>query len=132
MVRQSEPGNLTCAMQTINSSGSAVASLGALNTPAPRAPASPNAAAAAAPAQAAPATTHAELKAAVDAANQQLDQSNRELAFVFDDKLGRMLVKIVDTRTNTVIRQVPSEEMLAAARALSGSSTRGALLSGKA
>ena len=119
-------------MQTINSTGSAVASLGALNTPTPRAPASPNAAAAAAPAQAAPATTHAELKAAVDAANQQLDQSNRELTFVFDDKLGRMLVKIVDTRTNTVIRQVPSEEMLAAARALSGSSTRGALLSGKA
>jgi uncharacterized FlaG/YvyC family protein len=43
-----------------------------------------------------------------------------------------MLVKIVDTRTNTVIRQVPSEEMLAAARALSGSSTRGTLLRGKA
>lgn len=54
------------------------------------------------------------------------------MTFVFDDKLGRMLVKIVDTRTNTVIRQVPSEEMLAAARALSDSSTRGALLTGKA
>jgi len=76
--------------------------------------------------------TPAQLKAAVDAANQQLDQSNRELTFVFDDKLGRMLVKIVDTRTNTVIRQVPSEDMLAAARALSGSATRGALLRSKA
>jgi flagellar protein FlaG len=118
-------------MQSISSAGP-VPSLGAPNTPAPRAPASPNAAAAAAPAQAAPATTHAELKAAVDAANRELDQSNRELTFVFDDKVGRMLVKIVDTRTNTVIRQVPSEEMLAAARALSGSSTRGALLRSKA
>ena len=73
-----------------------------------------------------------QVKAAVEAANQQLDRSNRELTFVFDDRLNRMLVKIVDTRTNTVIRQVPSEEMLAAARALSGSSTRGALLRGKA
>jgi flagellar protein FlaG len=118
-------------MQAINSTGS-VASLGAVNTPAPRTPASPNAAAPAASQEPAPAATPAQLKAAVEAANQQLDQSNRELTFVFDDKLGRMLVKIVDTRTNTVIRQVPSEEMLAAARALSGSSTRGALLSGKA
>jgi flagellar protein FlaG len=119
-------------MQSINSTGSAVASLGALKAPGPRTPASPNAGVSAAPQEPAPAATPAQVKAAVDAANQQLDQSNRELTFVFDDKLGRMLVKIVDTRTNTVIRQVPSEEMLAAARALSGSSTRGALLSGKA
>jgi flagellar protein FlaG len=76
--------------------------------------------------------TAAQVKAAVDAANRELDQSNHELTFVFDDKLGRMLVKIVDTRTNTVIRQVPSEDMLAAARALAGSPTRGALLKSKA
>lgn len=130
MVRQSEL-ELTRAMQSISSAGP-VPSLSAPNTPGPRSPASPNAAAAVAPQEPAPAATPAQLKAAVDVANQQLDQSNRELAFVFDDKLGRMLVKIVDTRTNTVIRQVPSEEMLATARALSGSSTRGALLSGKA
>ncbi len=117
-------------MQSISSTGP-LSSLGAPNAPGPRTPASPNAAAAAAPQEPAPAATHAQLKAAVEAANQQLDQSNRELAFVFDDKLSRMLVKIVDTRTNTVIRQVPSEEMLATARALSGS-MRGALLSGKA
>jgi flagellar protein FlaG len=78
------------------------------------------------------APTLAELKAAVEQANRQLDQSNRELTFVFDDNLGRMLVKIVDTGTNTVIRQVPSEDMLAAARALSGASTRGVLLRDKA
>ena len=76
--------------------------------------------------------TAAQVKAAVEAANQQLTQSNRELTFVFDDTLGRMLVKIVDTRTNTVIRQVPSEDMLAAARALSGPPARGALIKGKA
>ncbi len=118
-------------MQSVNSAGPAP-SVAALDAQGPRTPVSPNASAAPAPRSPAPAATLAQLKAAVDAANQQLDQSNHELTFVFDDKLGRMLVKIVDTRTNTVIRQVPSEEMLAAARALSGSSTRGALLSGKA
>jgi flagellar protein FlaG len=117
-------------MQSISSTGS-VPLIGASSAPGPRTPASPNAGSAA-PREPAPPATPAQLKAAVDAANQQLEQSNRELTFVFDDKVGRMLVKIVDTRTNTVIRQVPSEEMLAAARALSGSSTRGALLRGKA
>jgi flagellar protein FlaG len=115
-------------MQSISSAGSAP-SVAEPDKPRSRYPADAKAPAAAegkAPA------TPAQLKAAVDAANQQLDQSDLELTFVFDDKLGRMLVKIVDIRTNTVIRQVPSEEMLAAARALSGSSTRGALLSGKA
>ncbi|MBV8211454.1 MAG: flagellar protein FlaG [Burkholderiaceae bacterium] len=78
------------------------------------------------------AVTPAQVKAAVAAANQALDQSNRELSFVFDDTIGRMLVKIVDTRTNTVVRQIPPEEMLKAARALSDASKRGALLTGKA
>jgi len=125
-------------MQSISST--AAPSVEALNAQSPRQTANPNASAAAAPQRPGatgqgsgePAATPAQLKAAVEAANQQLDQSKRELTFVFDDKLGRMLVKIVDTRTNTVIRQMPPEEMLAAARALSGSSTRGTLLRGKA
>jgi flagellar protein FlaG len=124
-------------MQSISSAGAP--SVEALNAQSPRQTANPNASAAAAPQRPGatvqggePAATPAQLKAAIETANQQLDQSKRELTFVFDDKLGRMLVKIVDTRTNTVIRQVPSEEMLAAARALSGSSTRGTLLRGKA
>jgi flagellar protein FlaG len=76
--------------------------------------------------------TSAQLKAAVAEANQKLDQSNRELTFVFDDTLGRMLVKIVDKQTNAVVRQVPSEDMLAMARALSGSPASGALIKSKA
>jgi flagellar protein FlaG len=126
-------------MQSISSAGPAP-SVGGLNAQSPRQTANPNASAAAAPQRpdatgqggGAPAATPAQLKAAIDAANEQLDQSKRELTFVFDDKLGRMLVKIVDTRTNAVIRQVPSEEMLAAARALSGVSRRGALIKDKA
>ncbi len=92
----------------------------------------PTAASASAAVPATSAPTPDQVKAAVALANQQLDQSNHELSFVFDDKLGRMLVKIVDKSTHTVIRQVPSEEMLAAARALSGSATLGTLLHGKA
>ncbi|HEX4586273.1 MAG TPA: flagellar protein FlaG [Burkholderiaceae bacterium] len=118
-------------MQSISSVGPASAA-GVSNPQDPRHAASPGAAAAPAQGEAPTAVTPAQLKAAVDAANQALDQSNREISFVFDDKLGRMLVKIIDKRTNTVVRQVPSEEMLAAARALSDSGTRGALLKSKA
>jgi len=116
-------------MQSITPVGP-VPAAGALNSPPQRQAASANGSAAGTPP--AGAATPAQLKAAVDAANQALDQSNRELSFVFDDKLNRILVKIIDTRTNTVVRQVPSEEMLAAARALAGASTRGALLTSKA
>jgi flagellar protein FlaG len=121
------------AMQSISSAGP-VSSAGALNPQDQRPSVNPSAAAAATPGQGSGSTavTPAQVKAAVDAANQALDQSNREISFVFDDKLGRMLVKIIDKRTNTVVRQVPSEEMLAAARALSGTGTRGALLNSKA
>jgi len=100
--------------------------------PGASAPATPPGPAAPGQDAAATAATAAQLKAAVAAANQQLDQSNRELAFVFDDTLGRMLVKIVDRQTNTVVRQVPSEDMLAMARALSGTPRRGTLLTSKA
>jgi flagellar protein FlaG len=120
-------------MQSISSAGP-VSSAGALNPQDQRPSVNPGAAAPATPGQGngSTAVTPAQVKAAVDAANQALDQSNREISFVFDDKLGRMLVKIIDKRTNTVVRQVPSEEMLAAARALSGTGTRGALLNSKA
>lgn len=76
--------------------------------------------------------TSEQLKQAVDRINRELQQSNRELAFVFDDKLHRMLVKIVDTQTNTVVRQVPSEDMLAMARALQDAPARGALIKSRA
>lgn len=124
-------------MQSISSMGPAPA-VGAPSAQSPRSAANPAAASADRPVGGAghdgspSAGTPAQLKAAIDAANRQLDQSNHELTFVFDDKLGRMLVKIVDKTTNAVIRQVPSEDMLAAARALSGTPRRGALLNGQA
>lgn len=73
-----------------------------------------------------------QLKSAVDRVNRELAQSNRELTFVFDDKLHRMLVKIVDKQTNTVVSQIPSEDMLAMARALQDAPSRGALIKSQA
>jgi flagellar protein FlaG len=124
-------------MDAIPSAMTPVQAAPALSVTANR-PALPTAAAAPAPAPASDdarqgaAATSERLKAAVARANQELAQSNREMTFVFDDKVGRMLVKIVDKQTNTVVRQVPSEDMLAMARALQDAPTRGALIKSRA
>ena len=76
--------------------------------------------------------TPAEVKAAVDAAAQALDQSNQGFSFEFDDTLNGMSIKIIDKRTNTVVRMVPSQQMLAAAPSLPDSSSRGARLKSQA
>lgn len=73
---------------------------------------------ASAPAQAAPA---ASLEAVAEATRQvaELVQSRASnLVFSLDDDSGRTVVKIVDAQTEEVIRQIPSEEMLALAKAI--------------
>ena len=60
----------------------------------------------------------AELKRAVDAINQLLKPVNSNIEFSIDQDSGRTLVKVVDTETNTVIRQTPSREVLAIAKEL--------------
>lgn len=74
------------------------------------------------------AASQAELKAAREQANKALAGNGRELAFEFDDGSGRVVVKLIDTRTKEVLRQMPSEEMLAIARALKDRAEAGALL----
>jgi flagellar protein FlaG len=46
------------------------------------------------------------------------DQSNAALSFQVDETSGRLYFKVVDANTQEVIRQVPSEEVLAMARKL--------------
>ena len=72
------------------------------------------------------------VKAAVANANQALAQNGTQLTFVFDDQIHETIVKIVDVQTHQVVQQIPSEAMLAAARALSGTKTSGALVDTKA
>lgn len=70
----------------------------------------------------------AVVERAREAANQVLAQKGSELAFEFDDELGRVIAKLIDTQTREVIRQVPSEELLAIARALADGPSAGSLV----
>ena len=45
----------------------------------------------------------------------------RDMDFSVDDKTGRFVVKVIDSQTKEVIRQIPSEEMLAISRHLADS-----------
>lgn len=73
----------------------------------------------------------AQLKTAVEKINSVLRQANRNLEFSVDDETKRVVVKVVDTETGELIRQLPSEETLAISRAI-GEIQRGLLLRQKA
>ena len=53
-----------------------------------------------------------ELTAAVNQLNGYLEATHHGLRFSIDDDSGRTVVRVVDTVTDEVIRQIPSEEML--------------------
>ncbi len=56
--------------------------------------------------------TGAELSAAVDKGNKALQTRSSALEFQIDDKSHQSVVKVVDTQTRQVIRQIPSVEFL--------------------
>ncbi len=60
----------------------------------------------------------AQLEAAVTHINQVLQQTSRNLQFSVDDSTKRVVVKVVDTQTGELVRQIPSEETLAIARSI--------------
>jgi flagellar protein FlaG len=74
------------------------------------------------------ATHDDEARRAIADANRRLAQKASELTFEFDDSAARVVVKLVDKRTGEVLRQIPSEEALAIARALQDEAGVGALL----
>ena len=45
-----------------------------------------------------------------------VQNAQRNLDFQVDDKTGRVVVKVIDATDDSVIRQIPSEEMLAVAQ----------------
>ena len=49
----------------------------------------------------------------VETLNAKVQQSHNGLRFSVDDSSGRIIVKVIDLDTEEVIRQIPSEEMLA-------------------
>jgi len=80
---------------------------------APAAPAGPNAPDA--PARRADAEA---LRKAVAAARAVLKPVANSLEFTVDDSSGRTIVRVFDTETQQLIRQIPSKEMVEIARVL--------------
>lgn len=62
--------------------------------------------------------TRAQLDTAVKDVNEFIQPINNALEFSVDDDTGQTVVKVIDKGTQEVIRQFPSEEMLAIARAI--------------
>ena len=59
-----------------------------------------------------------ELASAIEKVQDFTKTLANELKFNIDEDSGQMVVKIVDSATDEVIRQIPSEEMLEIAKAL--------------
>jgi flagellar protein FlaG len=55
---------------------------------------------------------------AVSKLNDFVQNIQRDLQFSIDEKSGEMVVKVVDTHSQKVIRQIPSEDALKLARSL--------------
>ena len=62
--------------------------------------------------------TAAETKAAVMQANRAMASLSASLSFEVDAETQTTVVKVIDTSDNSVLRQIPSQEMLEIARAL--------------
>ena len=89
-----------------------------------RAPVAPDATRSAKPAGAAsaapavPAPTRGEVEQAVSSANEQMHSIAPSLQFEIDADTQQVVIRLVDRQDQRVLRQVPSAEMLAIARAL--------------
>jgi flagellar protein FlaG len=59
-----------------------------------------------------------ELKQAVSQLNDFVQNMQRNLQFSIDKESGAMVVKVIDAKSEKVIRQMPSEETLRLARSL--------------
>jgi flagellar protein FlaG len=59
-----------------------------------------------------------DLDQAVDKLNDFVQNLQRDLQFSIDQKSGEMVVKVIDTASRQVIRQIPSEDALKLARSL--------------
>lgn len=59
-----------------------------------------------------------ELEKAVQKVNDALVEKNSDLAFSIDKDSGKTIIKLVDRETHEILRQYPSEQMLAIAKNL--------------
>lgn len=59
-----------------------------------------------------------ELNSAIKTANKFMQALSQNLQFSIDKDTDKVVVKLVDISTKEVVKQIPSEEMLAIAKAL--------------
>lgn len=65
-----------------------------------------------------PAASVEEIRNAVSEVQKAYKPLAQDLEFSIDKETGKTVVKLLDSQTNTVLRQIPSEEILAIARSL--------------
>jgi len=54
-----------------------------------------------------------QLQASVEQLNQMMKEGQRSLAFSVDESAGEVVIRISDSETNELVRQIPTEEALA-------------------
>jgi flagellar protein FlaG len=69
-------------------------------------------------AQTAQQARHNDVESAVKKVNQVVQAAARDIEFSVDKASGETVVKVVDRATKQVIRQIPSEEMLAISQSI--------------
>lgn len=63
-------------------------------------------------------SSESDVASAVDKLNDFASKNASDLNFSKDQETGKTIVKVVDTATDTVIRQIPSEEAVAIAKSI--------------
>jgi len=62
--------------------------------------------------------TQQQLQAAMKEVQEQVRNSAQNLQFSLDDETGKTVVRVVDAENGEVIRQIPSEELMAIAKSI--------------
>lgn len=79
--------------------------------------------------------TREKLDRVVSELKEYVQNMQRDLNFHVDDATGRVVIRVVETSTNRVVRQIPEEEVLSLARRLEemlDDMPKGVLLKGEA
>lgn len=63
--------------------------------------------------------TEAEVNKTVEQLSQVMN-ANNDVNFKIDKESGRMVIQVIDRETNTLIRQIPSKEIIEISKALEG------------
>lgn len=69
------------------------------------------------PAQNTPLTSE-QIEQTVDEIRRQIQPVDQNLLFTIDKETGKTIVRLIDSSTKEILRQIPSEELIAIARAL--------------